>query len=164
MDNPGRRCRPSAGPDEAGHPDGLGRPVGEPEPPVERVRVAVGHEGDVRECRRAAFQLVVQGLHDAAAESMALVLGQHADVDDLEEASTVADDPAHADRIAAVDDHHPVPGVGQPHRRALGRLVAETGAGAEPAVVLHRRDAGVDLVCAGIGQGGSPYGSVRRGV
>jgi hypothetical protein len=128
------------------------------------VGVAVGDEGDVRECRCAAFQLVVQGLHDAAADSMALVLGQHADVDDLEEASTVADDPAHADRIAAVDDHHPVPGVGQPHRRALGRLVAETGAGAEPAVVLHRRDAGVDLVCAGIGQGGSLYGSVRRGV
>ena len=124
-------------------------------------RVCEQRDPGVRGSRCA--QSLEQSGEDRVAEAAALVLGHHRHVDDLKEAAAVADHPSHADRRpAAVADHHARPGACEARGGRLSGALRETGAAAQPAVLVDRRDVVGERVRVGDGHGReSSHGSGR---
>lgn len=122
----GAWCHATCGLPFEGHTDGARCCVNEAEPCIEFLRFPIRDETDVATRRNVLFNVLHDFCHDQFAETLALMLFEHCDVYDLIEATSVANDSAHADRFYSEEDLNGEECAWKASCGSLDRLLAQT--------------------------------------
>ena len=101
---------------------------------IQLLRLAIGDQADIRALRDVRLDELHDLAHDALAQALALVRGQHGDIGHLEEAAAIADDAAHAHHLVAQQHLHGKQGVGQALGCRLRAFRAQAGGNAQQLV------------------------------
>jgi len=123
------------------HAVGARRGRAEAELFVEFRRCAVSEQMDERSCRRAGVEFIRQSFHNAPSDASALMVGVDRHVRNEEEATAIADDPPHTDRLIAPHHGHAEPCASKSMLSRLGCDLTQAAILPQPTVILDGRRA-----------------------